>query len=113
MGKAYEAAVRLLSRREHSVYELMNKLGRKGFSMAECEEALTRCQELGFQSDSRYVQSMLRHRIQQGYGPMRIRQDLQAAGIDPVFIDEALQSEAENWIDYARILWQKKSDRIL
>lgn len=108
MSKAFECAVRLLSRREHGAYELANKLAQKGYADADIQDVLSECQRLDLQNDARFVDSLLRARIRQGYGPLRIRRDLQSAQIDRDLIDAALQEEADNWLQYATQVWKKK-----
>lgn len=108
MSKAFECAVRLLSRREHGAYELANKLAQKGYADVDIEETLNECQRLGLQNDARFVESLLSTRIRQGYGPLRIRRELQQIQIDRALIDAALQEEADNWLSYATLVWKKK-----
>ena len=98
----------LLARREHGAHELANKLATKGYLAKEIEEAISLCQQLGLQSDGRFVESMCRVRIRQGYGPIRIRQALQNLRLDSDLIDAALALEQDNWLDYAMDVWQKK-----
>ena len=108
MNEAMACAVRLLTRREHSAYELTNKLVKKGFSNQEATEAVLECKRLGLQSEARFVESVCRARINQGYGPIRIHQELQQFQIDNELIDEALRQEQDNWLSYAIKAWKKK-----
>jgi regulatory protein len=109
MTKAFECAVRLLSRREHGAIELCDKLKQKGFSATEAQEALANCQQLNFQNERRFVESYSRSRIRQGYGPLKISQELNHKGIDRELIHSVLQEEDENWFTYALDVWQKKN----
>lgn len=108
MTKAFDSALRLLTRREHGAKELCNKLQVKGFSRLEAEEALAQCQRLELQSDRRFVENVCRARIRQGYGPIKISQELKSKGIDADLIHSELQQEQNNWIDYALEVWHKK-----
>ena len=108
MSKAFEGAVRLLSRREHGADELYQKLIHKGHAQSDIKQALDECQRLGLQSDSRFVDNVLRVRIRQGYGPVRIAQELKNLRIDRALIDTALQQEQANWLAYATAAWKKK-----
>lgn len=108
MTKAFNSAVRLLSRREHSIKELDDKLKRKGFSSQDIEQALHSCQELGLQCDQRFTEHFIRARIRQGYGPVKIRQELKTKGVNNDLIHNELQHEQDNWLSYALDLWQKK-----
>lgn len=109
MTKALDSAVRLLSRREHSALELYDKLKQKGYSSIEAQEALDTCQRMNLQSDGRFVDVYGHSRIRQGYGPLRISQELSNKGIDKELIHQFLQQEQENWLSYALNVWQKKS----
>lgn len=109
MTKAFASAVRLLSRREHGAIELCDKLKRKGFSAIEAREALHQCQQLDIQNESRFVEMYSRTRIHQGYGPLKISQELSSKGVDKDLIQDVLQQEEDNWLDYALDVWQKKS----
>lgn len=109
MTKAFDSALRLLSRREHGAAELCDKLLRKGFASAEVDLALAKCHELDLQSDRRFVESYIRWRVRQGFGPLKIGQELKARGVDGDLIQEGLQQERDNWLGYALEVWRKKS----
>jgi regulatory protein len=109
MTKAFTSALRLLSRREHGALELYDKLKRKGFSSVELKEAIDKCQELDLQNDKRFVEIYCRSRIRQGYGPLKISQELSSKGIDKELIHSVLQQEKDNWFSYALDVLQKKS----
>ncbi|HIG0326310.1 TPA: recombination regulator RecX [Legionella pneumophila] len=111
MTKAFDSALRLLSRREHSAMELCDKLKQKGFNLNDVQNALHECQRLGYQSDERYVESYIRARIHQGYGPLKIIQELKNKGVDPELIQSVLQEERDHWVDYALRAWEKKFKR--
>lgn len=108
MTKAFVSAVRLLARREHGAHELAQKLAKKEHSAADIQDAIAECQRLLLQSDHRFVDSMCRMRIRQGYGPARIRQDLQNVRIDRDLVEEILGKEHDNWVGYAHDVWLKK-----
>ncbi len=100
--------MRLLTRREHSAYELADKLAQRGYGSEEISEVIAKCQRLGFQSDARFVESLCHTRIRQGCGPLKISQELQAKRIERELIDTALEREQENWVTYALAVWHKK-----
>lgn len=108
MTKAFDSALRLLSRREHGAMELSKKLAQKGFDPTEIKDALDACQRLGLQSDNRFVEHYIRSRIRQGYGPLKIIQELKSKGIDSDLIMHELEQERENWVSYALDVWDKK-----
>lgn len=108
MPEAMESAVRLLARREHSARELWDKLKQRGYNSDEADTALQNCQRLGLQSDLRFAQSLIRHRAHQGYGPLRIRQELKFKGINAETASLALDETEINWKEEALKLVEKK-----
>jgi regulatory protein len=88
--------------------ELTDKLIRKGYNRGESEEALSECQRLGLQSDERFAESLCNARIRQGYGPLRITQELQAKHIEREIINAMLNQHQESWEEHAIAAWQKK-----
>jgi len=110
MTKAYDCALRCLTRREHGAAELKNKLLQKGYSSQESDEALASCQRLHYQSDERYTELVCRTRISQGYGPIRIQQELLSKGIDSALVEQVLSEEDEQvWLERALSVSKKKS----
>lgn len=109
MSKVFDSAVRLLSRREHGAIELCDKLVRKGFSREEANKALQACQELDLQNDNRFIESYTNSRVRQGYGPLKIMQELKGKGLEPDLIQKVLHQEQYDWLQHALRVWQKKS----
>lgn len=108
MSNAFECAVGLLARREHGAHELQSKLKQKGHADTAIDEALVKCQDLGLQSDERFIESRCRLRIRQGYGPLRIRQELRHLKLDVALIEAALEAERDRWFAHALDVWKKK-----
>jgi regulatory protein len=73
--------MRLLSRREHSQSELLDKLKAKGFDIADIKVVIAQLISEGWQSDQRFVNAFVRQRIQKGYGPIRIDFELKRRGL--------------------------------
>ncbi|RUO26128.1 hypothetical protein CWE09_05235 [Aliidiomarina minuta] len=95
-------AVHLLGRREHSAAELKRKLRQKGFAAEPIDEVLELLAERGWQSDQRFTESYIRQRIENGYGPLKIRFDLQQKGIASSMIEELLAAQETDWVELAR-----------
>lgn len=108
MNDIINAAIRLLARREHGVWELTIKLSQKGYDKKLIAEALAECQHRGLQSDSRFAESLCRQRVQQGYGPLRIRQELHAQHLDKELIDKTLNQAETDWLQCAQKVYTKK-----
>jgi len=79
--KCYAAAMRMLVRREHSVFELTQKLTTKEFDSADIEPALNSLIEQNYQSDERFSAEFIQMRFNQGKGPIKISVDLKQRGI--------------------------------
>nr|WP_281286457.1 recombination regulator RecX [Pleionea sediminis] len=109
---AREKAISLLARREHSRKELHQKLLQKGFAESDIIEDLDALENKGWLSDFRFTESWIRHRIQGGYGPYRIQQELNAKGVGQEIINEKLDEVELNWFDLARQVWRKKYSRL-
>lgn len=101
-------ALRCLARREHGAHELIHKLIQKGHAEVVAREVLAECQRLNLQSDHRFVEMITRTRIGQGYGPLRIRRELQWLQIDKALIETVGQQEEHDWLSHARKAWEKK-----
>ncbi|MDP3559244.1 MAG: regulatory protein RecX [Legionellaceae bacterium] len=111
MNKTYAAVVRLLARREYAVQELRTKLLQKGHEPTEIEAALTRCIQAGYQSDQRYAEQLCRARFMQGYGPLRVVQELHYQGVSPEVVQTVLASDTWDWVSQARIVCERKSKK--
>jgi regulatory protein len=94
---AYEGAVRLLARRDHSTTELSRKLKQKGYERGAIDAALARLAESGTMSDTRFVASFIRQRVARGQGPARIKAELRGQNIDAASIDAALAAAGVDW----------------
>jgi len=101
-------AVRLLAAREHSRFELARKLAAKGHGKQAIEEVLDELRAQGYQSDQRFTEEYVRSRVGRGYGPIRIRQDLQQRGLDDELIDAELTCPAARWIELANVVRGKR-----
>jgi regulatory protein len=103
-----DAALRLLSRREHAAAELQFKLTRRGLSDDEASDVVGAMAQAGWQSDERYAEMLARNRMEQGYGPLRIRMELEAAGIDDARIAAALNELDVDWSARVLEVWRRR-----
>ena len=101
-------AVRLLAGREHARGELITKLGQRGWTPSQCEQIIEELVADGLQSDERFAESFVRARTQKAYGPVRIRAELQQRGIDRGLIEQALRSEAPDWVALASDWYERR-----
>ncbi|KAF1006824.1 MAG: Regulatory protein RecX [Luteibacter sp.] len=98
---AYDKALGLLARREHSRRELRQKLERGGFARDESTDTVEKLEGQGYQDDSRFAESLLRSRVGQGYGPARIRAELRSQGIADREVRELLENADVDWQELA------------
>lgn len=94
---AYDKALGLLARREHSARELKAKLARKGLAADESAVALADLQAKNYQSDTRFGEMLVRTRIAGGYGPRWILAELRQHGV--------MEDEAQVLLDAAEPDW--------
>ncbi|MFT5219650.1 MAG: regulatory protein [Planctomycetota bacterium] len=90
-------AMDLLSRREHSLQELRQKLKLRGHEGDDVEVALEKLVVDRLQSDDRFTESYVHHRVNAGLGPMKIRYELREKGVDDVLADLYLQPMEGQW----------------
>lgn len=101
-ASAYDKALGLLARREHSLFELRRKLGQGGYPAEEIKEALERLEASRYQDNGRFAEALLRNRIQQGYGPVRIRVELRSHGLGDQEIAILIDEAEVDWEQLAR-----------
>ena len=95
-----ERAIKFLARREHSRTELWRKLEGATDEADTLASVLDELAAEAWQSDARFAESFTRQRIETGYGPLRIRAELQQRGV--AGDSEALTAMAEDdWISMA------------
>ena len=93
----------LLTRREHSVKELRQKLVQRGFDSQAVDSVLTDLEKRGDVSDARFAETMISHRAKGGYGPAYIRQELRKKGITPDLVASTLDSVDICWQEIAML----------
>lgn len=101
-------AVGLLARREHSRQELYYKLTGRGLDATMVGAVLDDLAEQNLQSDQRYAHSYVHSRVERGFGPLHIRAELQARGVDAQLIADALAEGAVDWTQCARAARDKR-----
>ena len=104
------AAMDYLARREHSFYELAQKLGKK-FPDTDSElltEVLDVLRAENLQSDERFTESYVRYRKSRGFAYLHIRGDLSARRVSEELINEHLLIDDEHWEIMADELVVKK-----
>jgi regulatory protein len=94
---AYDKALGLLARREHSRRELKTKLHQSGYEGDEALAAIDRLGEQHYQDDGRFAEILVRSRASQGYGPQRIHAELKTHAVPEERIRELLGNAELDW----------------
>lgn len=105
---AQTSALGLLARREHSRKELRRKLATGGHDPEEVDAVLTRLDDRGLQSDERFAEVLVRSRIAQGHGPLRILAELRLHGLDDAGASQALDAAEPDWTALATELYRRR-----
>ena len=89
----------LLSRREHSKYELVLKLDRRVDSSDKLLKEIDKLSDQNLQSDERFSESYIRSRYNSGFGPSRIKYDLSKRRVAESIINDAFREIDLNWVE--------------
>jgi regulatory protein len=101
------AAMDLLARREHSFYELVQKLSAR-FSGEDVRPALEKLREENLQSDQRFVEAYIRYRASRGVGPLKIEAELYPKGLDASEVKQVLYGGDYDWQESCRQVKEKR-----
>ncbi len=101
-------AIDLLSRREHSVKELCEKLQSKAYLLDDISPVIHYLQEKNYQSDTRYAESYYRTRVNKGYGWRYISSALIQKGVSHAIIAQLKDNEEFDWYHQAELAYNKR-----
>ncbi|QTA88139.1 regulatory protein RecX [Desulfonema magnum] len=90
-NKAMNAAVRLLSRRNHTKYEIRQKLKQRGFVAEVITKVISECEQFNYINDEQTAQYYLRELQTKGYGLRRIRFSMKKKGLNEELISNILE----------------------
>ncbi|MDR0247727.1 MAG: recombination regulator RecX [Burkholderiales bacterium] len=100
--------IRMLARREYGRAELAQRLSQRGVAADEIESVLDEMAALGFLSDTRYAESLVRQK-QGRYAKRAIAYTLKERGLDRDTAEAALSAlETTDETDEALALWRKR-----
>jgi regulatory protein len=102
------AAVALLARREHSAHELVAKLDQRGYDPEVAKRVLDDLERRGLLSDTRYVSALIAQRAARGHGPLRIRNELRASGVDAALVEAEIERSERDWSALATEVRRKR-----
>lgn len=105
---ATQRALSLLTRREHSRFELARKLAARGVETVDAEAALDKLGDAGWQDDARFAELLVRSRAASGYGPVRIRAELGTHRLGHELVSAAMEAFDGDWLEIARDLVRRR-----
>jgi len=79
--KVFNTAIRILTRRDHSEYELTQKLKQRGFERDVISRVISDCARLNYLNDERTAEVFIRQSKRRGYGKKRIQIELNRKGL--------------------------------
>jgi regulatory protein len=106
--KARDVALNLLARRDHSRLELRHKLAQRGVMSPTIDAVLDHLVGEGLIDEARYAEVYAYGRSDKGYGPLRIRRELQERGIDEAIIFSTLSRLDDFWMSNLTKLHHKR-----
>ncbi|GBE70740.1 TPA: recombination regulator RecX [Enterobacter roggenkampii] len=111
-ARLLDRAVRILAVRDHSEQELRRKLTAPVMSKNGPEEidataedydrVVAWCYEHHYLDDDRFASRFLASRGRKGYGPARIRQELNQKGVARESIEKAMRESEIDWCELAK-----------
>ena len=104
----YNKALDLVSRREHSRHELMQKLDKRYPNTTPIiEDVLDKLENNKILDDERFAEMYLNSRARKGFGPKKIEMELHSKKVDSFFISNAVEAY-ESWLENAQRELKKK-----
>ena len=100
-------ALAMLARREHSQFELRQKLAELGGESSIIDTILDEFSTQNWQNDRRFTEIFIRYSARKGQGALNIRQELKQRGITDKEMVEELLAE-HDWFDLAQQTRSKK-----
>ena len=105
---ALHCGVGLLARREHSEFELRQKLSTREFDADDIELAIERLLAQDYLSDTRFAQSTCRYRVNRGYGWRYIANELKQKGVCSTIIQQLQKNCEIDWYLQAELAYNKR-----
>lgn len=90
--KALNSALHILSRRDHSVWELRRKLVAKGVPVEATQRVVAECLRLGYLDDERAACALINRFKHKGCGIRRVRFEMRQRGLSGDAFNRLLQS---------------------
>ncbi len=91
--QAMNTAVRMLSRRDHSRFEVRQKLKQRGFGSEAIRAAIADCERLNYIDDERTARVYIGQLVRRGFGFRRIAIELKKKGLQGKRIEDILEQQ--------------------
>ncbi len=101
-------AIGWLSRRDYPRDALKTRLIDVGFLESAAEDAVGSLEDERLVNDVRYVEGAVTSRTNRGFGPIRIRIELQRLGLASEVIESAIDAGSPRWSERAMALRQRR-----
>lgn len=98
--RALARAAGMVARRSHARGELEARVARRDGPEA-ARIAAERLADLGVLDDERHAADLAAHRLAQGWGPLRVAHDLEAAGVDAALVRATVEGLDPDAVDDA------------
>ncbi|KAB8308257.1 regulatory protein RecX [Erwinia endophytica] len=126
-SRLLDRAMRILALRDHSEAEFRHKLSLSVARSAmyakeqaqvpptpeQIDRVVVWCYENHYLDDAHFAERFVASRSRKGYGPQRIRMELEQKGVDRTLTDDALASAEIDWSRQAREVAERKFGRPL
>lgn len=109
---AFNKALRMLARRDHTKNELKKKLANRIDDCHVLTNVLNQLEKDGYINDYAFASKYLRYRSGLGFGPRKIYYELQSKGVDKENIRDSFKNFEVDWIDITKSAFQKKFGEI-
>ena len=91
--QAMNTAVRILTHRDHTRYEIDQKLKQRGFSCEAIRAAIEECERLNYIDDERTARIYIGQLLRRGLGIRRIAIELKKKGLHGKHVEDILQQQ--------------------
>ena len=105
--KARASALRWLARREYAGQEMRARLLASGYSEYLVEQTLSELTDERYLSDERYIEMLLRTRVQSCFGPIRVYKDAAKFGLEDI-MQRQVEESALDWREIASTAHNKR-----
>jgi len=107
--RCMNSAIYSLAMREHSRFEIYNKLSKKDYvEGVDLQALLDELEEKNYINEERFAESFVRYRVSRGQGPFKITNELRRKGIGSSLINRVMQDAEADWFDLATKQLEKK-----